>query len=121
MYINGNSDRIMQVVINILSNAIMFSNTEGGEIWVHLYQQQGSAFLKISDNGIGIDTDKQALIFERFTQIHNAQLGKPKGSGLGLFITKQIVGHHNGKISVESKPNEGATFVIELPVLGKLL
>ena len=116
LYINGDSDRITQVVINVLSNAIKFSNTEGGEIWVHLYPQNGSACLEISDNGIGIATDKQDLIFDRFTQIHDAQLGKPKGSGLGLFITQQIIGHHNGKISVESKPNEGATFVIELPI-----
>ncbi len=54
------------------------------------------------------------MIFERFTQINNAKLGKPQGSGLGLFITKQIVDHYGCKISVESTVGEGTTFTIEL-------
>ena len=117
LFINGDHDRITQVVVNLFSNAIKFANTEGGQIWVQLYRQNDSAILKISDNGIGIAPDKQDLIFGRFTQINNPEKGKPKGSGLGLFITQQIIDFHKGKISVESQLNQGATFVIELPIM----
>lgn len=116
LHINGDHDRITQVVVNLFSNALKFASTEGGQIWVQLYRQNDSAILKISDNGIGIAPDKQDLIFGRFTQINNPEKGKPKGSGLGLFITQQIIQHHKGKISVESELYKGATFIIELPL-----
>jgi signal transduction histidine kinase len=114
--ISGDSDRITQVVVNLISNAVKFTATEGGKIQVDLSRKNGSAILKIKDNGRGIPADKQKLIFERFTQIHDPSLGKPTGSGLGLFITKQIIEHHGGTIKVESKQNEGATFIVEFPI-----
>ena len=124
--IEGDNDRLTQVLVNLISNAIKFCKktstnnalTEGGgEVHVSLEVVEGKAILKVSDNGIGIEGDKQKLIFERFTQINNPTMGKPHGSGLGLFITRRIVEHHRGSIYVESTSGEGATFVIELPIL----
>lgn len=115
LFFQGDSDRIMQVVVNLLSNALKFTPTEGGHIVVRLYQKNDTIFLKVSDNGIGIAKEKQEMIFERFTQINNPKMGKPQGSGLGLFITKQIVNHYGGKISVERPIGEGTTFIIQLP------
>lgn len=126
LLIEGDNDRLTQVLVNLISNAIKFCKktstnnalTEGGgEVHVSLEVVEGKAILKVSDNGIGIEGDKQKLIFERFTQINNPTMGKPHGSGLGLFITRRIVEHHRGSIYVESTSGEGATFVIELPIL----
>jgi signal transduction histidine kinase len=123
--IEGDNDRLTQVLVNLISNAIKFCKkagigeplTEGvGNVNVLLYVVEKMAILKVSDNGIGIADDKQKIIFERFTQINNPQFGKPNGSGLGLFITRRIVESHNGKIYVESEVGKGATFVIELPI-----
>jgi signal transduction histidine kinase len=83
---------------------------------IHLTREKEFAVLKVTDNGNGIAEEKQALIFDRFTQLNDPTLGKPTGSGLGLFITKQIVDHHKGTISVESKMGKGATFVVKLPI-----
>jgi signal transduction histidine kinase len=81
-----------------------------------LTREEEFAVLKVTDNGNGIAEEKQALIFDRFTQLNDPTQGKPTGSGLGLFITKQIVDHHKGTISVESKMGKGATFVVKLPI-----
>jgi signal transduction histidine kinase len=72
--------------------------------------------LKVKDNGKGIPADKLNFIFDRFTQVNDPTQGKPTGSGLGLFITKQIVEHHKGKIWVESRVGQGATFIVKLPL-----
>lgn len=69
------------------------------------------------DNGPGIPLSRQQLIFERFTQVHQASGDKPEGSGLGLYITKGIVRQHGGQIRVASAPLKGAMFEIELPLV----
>ena len=114
--IKGDVDRITQVVVNLLSNAIKFTNTEGGYLEISLLCVDNQAIIKIKDNGHGIAEDQQSLIFGRFTQINDPTQGKPTGSGLGLFITKQIVEHHKGTIAVESAVGKGATFIVTLPI-----
>jgi signal transduction histidine kinase len=114
--LRGDADRINQVIVNLVSNALKFTNTEGGYLNIHLTREEEFAVLKVTDNGNGIAEEKQALIFDRFTQLNDPTQGKPTGSGLGLFITKQIVDHHKGTISVESKMGKGATFVVKLPI-----
>jgi Na+/proline symporter/nitrogen-specific signal transduction histidine kinase len=116
IFLIGDSDKLMQVVVNILSNATKFARTEGGQIDIELTTHNNKAVLKVKDNGIGISKEKQEMIFERFTQINNAKMGKPQGSGLGLFITEQIVSHFGGNIRVESVVGEGATFIVALPI-----
>ncbi len=117
LFVKGDSDKLTQVMINLISNALKFTNTEGGMISVSLTQHQDKAMLCIRDNGLGIALEKQATIFDRFTQINNETLGKPTGSGLGLFISKQIIDHHKGGIRIDSTLGEGATFIVELPIV----
>jgi Na+/proline symporter/signal transduction histidine kinase len=114
LYVFGNYDQLMQVFVNLLSNAIKFCDTQAGHITVTLYLAGKQIVIKVSDNGAGVSLEKQDIIFERFTQLNNRKLGKPSGSGLGLFITKKIVELHNGTISVESAIGEGATFTVEI-------
>ncbi|MEM8526525.1 MAG: ATP-binding protein [Bacteroidota bacterium] len=71
----------------------------------------------MQDNGTGIEQKDQQFIFERFTQITDNQKGKPKGSGLGLSITDEIIKLHQGALSVKSTKNRGATFSIKLEVI----
>jgi signal transduction histidine kinase len=117
IFMKGDVDRLTQVIVNLLSNAIKFTNTEGGYVGISLTTDNGYAVLKVEDNGNGIPEDKQSLIFDRFTQINDLKQGKPTGSGLGLFITKQIIDHHNGTILVESGADRGTLFIVKLPIL----
>lgn len=111
----GDRDRLVQVVVNLLSNALKFCDPEAGKIEISLTQSQQHALLHVRDNGPGISTVAQEMIFEKFTQLHSPALGKPTGTGLGLFITKTIVEQHGGSIRVESELGKGATFEVRLP------
>jgi Na+/proline symporter/nitrogen-specific signal transduction histidine kinase len=115
--ITGDKDKLTQVMVNLLSNAIKFCAPQSGVVNVTLTQHtEYVARIYVQDNGIGILSEHKHLIFEKFTQLSNNEFGKPHGSGLGLFITKTIIEHHGGKIWVESQPNMGATFIVELPI-----
>lgn len=112
----GNRDALIQVVVNLLSNALKFSDASAGKVWVSLAWSGGQAILKVKDNGLGIPMEKQALIFEKFTQVSPEKTGKPQGSGLGLFITKKIVEQHGGEIFLESSAGSGAVFCVAFPM-----
>ncbi|NJK83341.1 MAG: ATP-binding protein [Saprospiraceae bacterium] len=114
--IKGNKDRLMQVVVNLLSNAIKFCDSAQGEIHLSLDAKKDYFTLKIKDNGRGIPNAMKDHVFERFAQVNHQQEGKPKGSGLGLTITKSIVEQHEGRIYVESQEGQGATFIVQLPM-----
>jgi Na+/proline symporter/nitrogen-specific signal transduction histidine kinase len=107
-------DKLVQVFVNLISNAIKFCNPEEGRIIVTISKQNNQVVVKINDNGMGIEKEKLSFIFERFTQLNNEKLGKPAGSGLGLFITKKIVELYKGEIVAESEKGKGATFVVKL-------
>ncbi|MCB0636409.1 MAG: hypothetical protein KDC54_07310 [Lewinella sp.] len=113
----GNPDRLTQVVVNLLSNAIKFCPPKDGLIQVRLMTLQGQARLTITDNGPGIPPAQQRIIFDQFTQVSDSQRGKPEGSGLGLYITQQIVRQHQGEITLESQSGQGASFTIILPLI----
>lgn len=117
IWIKGVKDKLMQAVLNLLSNAIKFCNPVLGRVEVNLFSTNDEIILKVSDNGIGVSEAEQKMIFEKFTQLTDRQLGKPKGTGLGLPITKEIVERHGGKIQLESKKNEGTTFMLIFPFL----
>ena len=116
MYIQGNKDRLLQVLVNLISNAIKFVPPNKGKIKIALLEKNDQALIKVKDNGIGISEKDQITIFDRFTQISNAKLGKPQGSGLGLFISKKIIEQHRGTITIKSKEGKGTTFTIKLPI-----
>jgi signal transduction histidine kinase len=108
-------DRIIQVVINLLSNAAKFSPPEKGKVIVRLYFKEREIRVEVADNGPGIHLNEQEKIFEKFKQITDLRNGKPKGTGLGLAICRRIIEYHNGSIWVESVPEQGAKFIFSLP------
>ncbi|MEZ5582985.1 MAG: ATP-binding protein [Candidatus Competibacteraceae bacterium] len=114
-FVAGDYDRLTQVVINLLSNAAKFSPQNSGRVVIRVLADSEHVRIEVQDNGPGIPTDQQGLIFEKFHQVSDQLAGKPKGTGLGLAISERIMEHHNGRIWVESEPGNGATFKVELP------
>jgi signal transduction histidine kinase len=106
-------DLIDQVIGNILSNAIKYSD-DTKKIVIHGAHDSDMALLKITDFGMGIAEDDQAMIFERFFRGHN--VGAISGTGIGLTLARHIIDLHNGVISLDSRLNNGSTFTIELPI-----
>lgn len=116
-WVKADPDRMMQVMMNLLSNAAKF--TKEGAISVGLkYLSDDVLEVSVTDTGIGIPSDECENIFERFYQVRcdNAGEAKPKGTGLGLSICKQIVEHYGGRIWVESSLGQGSAFKFTLPV-----
>ncbi|MCX2738742.1 sensor histidine kinase [Pontibacter anaerobius] len=114
--INADRDRLMQVLVNLISNAIKFCNPEHGRIIVSVYYLDGDVKVNVVDNGKGIDEESQRQIFDKFYQARNQNIRKPEGSGLGLAISKKIIESHQGRLWVESEPGKGAKFSFTLPV-----
>ena len=112
----GDNDRLTQVVINLLSNAVKFCAEEEGRVMIRLRHMDDHARIEVKDNGPGIPQDQLESIFEKVHQVSSQQAGKPKGTGLGLSISRRIVEHHGGRIWAESEPDQGACFVVELPL-----
>jgi len=108
-------DRILQVLTNLLSNSLKFTEPRNGTIKIDL-KDQGSAFaVVVEDNGRGIPQEDQGFIFEKFYQSKNQNIKKPQGSGLGLAICKKIIEGHKGKIWVDKTFDKGARLVFTLP------
>jgi len=115
--VEGDRDRLKQVLLNLLSNAFKFCEADDGRIDVRLTGAPDHVRVDVADNGPGIDLDEQESIFERFQQARSkvrARAGS-SGSGLGLTIAQRIILEHNGDIWVESTPGHGATFSFTLP------
>ena len=112
--IRGDRDRLIQVLTNLVSNAIKFSET-GGVVEVGLADLGSSARITVTDHGIGIPEEAQARLFERFVQADTEHHNQRKGTGLGLSIVKTIVERHGGKVGFTSAPGEGTTFQVDLP------
>jgi signal transduction histidine kinase len=107
--------RIAQLLDNLLSNAVKFT-PERGHVTVSLGTEGHSALLSIADDGMGISTDDQERVFERFFRTGLATSRAVQGTGLGLAICQAIVDSHNGTISIESQPSRGTTFRVRLPL-----
>lgn len=113
--IKADYQKVQQILFNLLSNAIKFT-PEDGKIEIELGKANKKAIIKVKDNGVGIPKKYQGKIFGKFVQLHSAYTKDESSTGLGLTITKELVELHGGKISLESKVNQGSTFIIELPI-----
>ncbi|HBL59473.1 MAG TPA: hypothetical protein DDZ80_13435 [Cyanobacteria bacterium UBA8803] len=110
----GDRDRLIQVVINLISNAVKF--TDSGSIKCQAQYNEREVTVSITDTGMGIAEADLDKVFEKFKQVGDTLTDKPKGTGLGLPICKQIVEHHGGRIWVESELGKGSTFSFALPI-----
>ncbi|MYL82231.1 PAS domain S-box protein [Desulfovibrio aerotolerans] len=110
----GDRDRLIQVLVNLVSNALKF--TETGSVACRARVQGHSIVIEVADTGIGIPEAEQHKVFEKFNQIGGTLTNKPKGTGLGLAICKHIVESHGGRIFFVSKPGAGSTFTFTLPI-----
>jgi len=108
-------DRIVQVFLNILSNAAKYCEKGNGKVSIVARQTTSDVIIEISDNGPGVKEDMQEIIFEKFFQAKNQTMRKPKGSGLGLAISKKIIQLHEGRIGVRSGETKGSIFTFSLP------
>jgi signal transduction histidine kinase len=112
---HGDGRRLTQVLINLVGNAIKFTDT--GEVAIKAEANNGSFHVSVRDTGPGISAADQAKLFQEFQQADNAITRKKGGTGLGLAISKRIIEMHGGKIWVESQPGRGSTFAFKLPVI----
>jgi signal transduction histidine kinase len=112
---HGDGRRLTQVLINLVGNAIKFTDT--GEIAIKAEANNGSFHVSVRDTGPGISSTDQAKLFQEFQQADNAITKKKGGTGLGLAISKRIIEMHGGRIWVESQPGQGSTFTFTLPVI----
>lgn len=114
--INMDKNKLKQIIYNLLSNSIKYSEGKGN-IWVHLEKNvKNTAIIRIKDNGIGIKEEHLSLIFDRFYRIDESRNKDTGGTGLGLSIVKSIVNAHDGTIDIKSKYGEGTEFIITIPL-----
>jgi signal transduction histidine kinase len=112
---NFDGEAIASVLVNLLSNAMKFSQTEK-EVTVSLFRDNGNAVLQVADKGIGISQKEIPKIFLRFYQSANKIACEARGSGLGLTLVKHIAEAHGGTIEVESEVGKGSSFIVRIPL-----
>ena len=112
--LHADRDRILQVMLNLLSNAAKFVPQDGGRVTVRLQADAHEARIEVGDNGPGVPPEQQRLVFEKFRQGGDGR-ARPQGTGLGLPISRQIVEHYGGRMWLRSTPGEGACFGFALP------
>ena len=110
----GDEQRLTQVLLNLVGNAIKFTDT--GEVRISARTANSHFTVSVTDTGPGIPQEHLARIFEQFHQVDNSNTKAKGGTGLGLAIAKQIVEMHGGRIWVESTVGKGSTFQMELPI-----
>lgn len=110
-----NESQLRQVLVNLVENAVKYS-PEGGEILATAKAVDGSARLEIADRGLGIPAEERERIFEKFYRLDPALRRGVGGTGLGLYISRELVERMGGRLSIEPRPGGGSTFVVELPL-----
>lgn len=111
----GDADRLVQVMVNLLSNAAKFAPSPGGVVRVSLRRDGDALVVRVADNGPGVPPADQAAVFEKFRQVGDAAT-RPPGTGLGLPISRQIVDNLGGRMWLESEAGRGACFAFSLPL-----
>jgi len=112
--VNGDPDRLRELISNLVSNAVQYSST-GGRVTCSISTSEGTAILDVSDDGLGIDAEDLPHVFERFYRANKARSRVVGGAGLGLAISKWIVESHGGKIRCDSAVGQGTQVTVELP------
>lgn len=120
IWIMGDRTRLRQVALNLISNAVKFS--EQGEVTFNVDVQNGQAVISVSDSGIGVAPEEQETIFQEFHRSERSVREGYTGMGLGLAVCKQLIQHHGGSIGVESplKDGRGSRFYVSLPIISTL-
>jgi signal transduction histidine kinase len=113
--VQADQERIEQVLVNLLQNAIKYS-PQGGQILVSVQRMGAEARISVQDPGIGIPRDEQTKLFQRFFRAANATTRNYSGLGIGLFVSHEIVHHHGGRFEVQSDVGTGSTFTFYLPL-----
>ncbi|MCP4383386.1 MAG: histidine kinase [Hyphomicrobiales bacterium] len=113
--VRADRDRLMQVFINLISNAAKFAEPDHGRVIVAGRPDKDGYLVEVTDNGEGVSPTDRELIFEKFAKARNRNTGRPSGSGLGLTISRHIVEHHGGHIWTEVGQESGARFCVRLP------
>ena len=116
VHIYADRGRISQMIANLLSNALKYTD-EGGKITIAVKKRKDIAELVVEDTGIGIPREDTERIFERFYRTDKSRTRKTGGAGIGLSITKAIVQAHGGAIHCESEPGTGSRFIVTLPII----
>ena len=111
--VRGDAERLRQLIDNLISNAVKYSDS-GGEVSVRAQVDDGHVVVRVEDSGPGIAAEHQAQIFDKFGRTGGT--AKP-GTGLGLFLARSFAEAHGGSLTVDSRPGEGATFILKLPVV----
>lgn len=110
----GDSDKLSQVLVNLVSNSIKYSQ-KGGTILLSSFEKEEDIIIRVKDEGLGIPTEDLPYIFERFYRVDQSRDKETGGAGIGLTITKEIVEAHGGKITIESNPGHGTDVTVSLP------
>lgn len=114
LLIEGDADRLEQVLVNLLSNAVKYS-PDGGNITLELESQNQAVVIRVIDNGMGMSHSQVASLFQKYYRTPDARRMGIKGTGLGLYLVSQLVEAHNGTINVHSVQGQGSTFTVTLP------
>ncbi|HAE36826.1 TPA: hypothetical protein DCX66_03320 [Candidatus Nomurabacteria bacterium] len=114
-FINIDVDRFKQILVNIVGNAVKY--TIKGEVIVRQYVEKNRLYIRVSDTGIGMNEEERAKLFEKFYRIKNKDTQNIRGTGLGLWITAQIIKQMSGSLSVESIKGVGSHFIISFPLI----
>jgi signal transduction histidine kinase len=115
VYVSGDEEQLYRLMANLITNAIQYT-PKGGWIILRLMAEETYALLQVEDTGIGIAATEQIHIFDRFYRVHSDRSRHTGGAGLGLAIAQAIAQTHQGELTVQSKPGQGSTFTLHLPL-----
>ncbi|MFZ1522808.1 MAG: HAMP domain-containing sensor histidine kinase [Candidatus Saccharimonadales bacterium] len=118
--INADEEKLRQVMLNTIDNAIYYSSRHSGKVDVALYNDGKNIVYKVKDNGIGVPANEKSKMFTRMYRADNAKNARPDGNGLGLFLMKKIIDAHHGEIIFESEEGKGSTFGFKLALNPKV-